>query len=58
MTRVLLVGESWVSAATHHKGFDLFHSVTAHSGAEPLLAALHGTGFDVTHMTAEAAATP
>jgi uncharacterized membrane protein len=56
MTRVLLVGESWVSAATHHKGFDLFHSVTAHSGAEPLLAALHGTGVDVTHMTAEAAA--
>ena len=35
-TNVLLVGESWVSAATHYKGFDHFGSVTFHLGAEPL----------------------
>jgi uncharacterized membrane protein len=29
-TEVLLVGESWVSAATHYKGFDQFGSVTFH----------------------------
>ena len=32
--RVLLVGESWVSEATHYKGFDSFTSVTFHSGAD------------------------
>ena len=31
--KVLLVGESWVSAATHFKGFDSFGSVTFHLGA-------------------------
>ena len=35
--KVLLVGESWVSAATHYKGFDQFGSVTFHLGAEPLV---------------------
>jgi uncharacterized membrane protein len=39
-TRVLLAGESWVSAATHYKGWDQFGSVTFHLGAEPLRAAL------------------
>ena len=38
--RVLLVGETWVSAATHFKGFDQFGSVTFHSGAGPLARAL------------------
>ena len=38
-TRVLLVGESWASTATHAKGFDLFTSTTFHLGAEPLVAA-------------------
>ena len=32
-TEVLLVGESWVTAATHYKGFDSFSSVTFHKGA-------------------------
>lgn len=50
--RVLLVGESWVSSATHYKGFDQFGSVTFHLGAEPLVAALQGSEFDVTYMTA------
>ena len=39
-TRVLLAGESWVSAATHYKGFDQFGTVTFHLGAEPLVEAL------------------
>ncbi len=51
-TKVLLVGESWVSSATHYKGFDQFGSVTFHLGAEPLVAALKGTEFDLTYMTA------
>lgn len=50
--KVLLVGESWVSAATHYKGFDQFGSVTFHLGAEPLVAALKGTEFDLTYLTA------
>lgn len=42
MTRkkVLLAGESWVTSATHYKGWDQFGSVTFHLGAEPLVAAL------------------
>ena len=35
-TKMLLAGESWVSAATHYKGFDQCGSVTFHLGAEPL----------------------
>ncbi len=50
--KVLLVGESWVSSATHYKGFDQFGSVTFHLGAEPLVAALQGGEFDITYMTA------
>jgi uncharacterized membrane protein len=42
MTKVLLVGESWVSSVTHFKGFDQFGSVTFHLGAKPLVAALGG----------------
>ena len=55
-TEVLLVGESWVSAATHTKGFDQFSSVTFHLGAEPLVAALRGSAFDLTYMPAHEAA--
>ena len=51
-TRVLLVGESWVSSATHYKGFDQFGSVTFHLGAEPLVQALKGTDIELTWMTA------
>lgn len=57
MTNVLLVGESWVSAATHFKGFDQFGSVTFHLGAEPLVKALDGSGIALTYMTAHDAAT-
>ena len=44
--KLLLVGESWVSAATHYKGFDQFGSVTFHLGAEPFVTALEASGFD------------
>lgn len=54
--RVLLAGESWMSAATHYKGFDQFGSVTYHLGAEPLVAALSGSRFDLTYMPAHEAA--
>lgn len=50
--KVLLVGESWISSATHYKGFDQFGSVTFHLGAEPLVAALKGSAFELTYMTA------
>lgn len=55
-TSVLLVGESWVSSATHYKGFDQFGSVSFHLGAEPLVEALKGTRFDLTYMPAHEAA--
>ena len=55
--KVLLVGESWVSAANHHKGWDTFSSVTFHKGAEPLVAALRDSPFDLTYMPAHEAAT-
>ena len=45
--KVLLVGESWVSEATHYKGFDSFTSVTFHSGADWYNAALRSKGIDV-----------
>lgn len=52
---ILLAGESWVSTATHIKGFDQFSSVTYHLGAEPLVAALKGSAFDLTYMPAHEA---
>lgn len=57
MTRnVLLVGESWISSATHYKGFDQFGSVTFHLGAEPLVKALEGSEYRLTYMPAHEAA--
>ena len=58
MTRkVLLVGESWVSAATHYKGFDQFGSVTFHLGAEPLVKALADSRYELHYLPAHEAAT-
>ena len=48
--KVLLAGESWTSTATHAKGFDQFTSITFHLGAEPLVAALAGSDFDIRYM--------
>ncbi len=53
--RVLLAGESWVSTATHIKGFDQFSTVTYHLGAEPLVAALKDLPFDLQYMPAHEA---
>lgn len=53
--KVLLVGESWVSSATHYKGFDQFGSVTFHLGAEPLVEALRDSEFELTYMKAHEA---
>jgi uncharacterized membrane protein len=52
MARVLLAGESWVTQATHYKGFDSFTSVTFHSGADGYIDALRRQGIDVQHMYA------
>ncbi len=48
--KVLLVGESWVTSATHYKGFDQFGSVTFHLGAEPLVKVLKDSEFELTYM--------
>lgn len=56
MTNVLLVGESWVSAATHFKGFDQFGSVTFHTGAKQFLSDMKDAGLNVTNMPAHEAA--
>jgi len=49
MARILLAGESWVSQATHYKGFDSFTSVTFHSGADDYIASLAREGITVEH---------
>jgi uncharacterized membrane protein len=48
--QVLLAGESWVSTATHAKGFDQFASITFHLGAEPMVAALADSDFEIRYM--------
>src|SRR5205085_9107075 len=47
---------SWVSAATHYKGFDQFGSVTFHLGAAPLVSALAGSPFELVYMPGHEAA--
>jgi|SRR5690625_1379252 len=50
MVRVLLAGESWVSAVTDHKGFDPFPHTQVHIGCEEFLKALREGGHEVVHM--------
>lgn len=52
MMKVMLAGETWISEATHYKGFDSFTSVTFHSGADDFIKALEEFGISVTHMAA------
>ena len=52
MTRVLLAGESWISQATHYKGFDEFSSTTFHTGADAFLDAVRSQGIQVDQMYA------
>jgi uncharacterized membrane protein len=47
--KILLAGESWISASTHLKGFDFFSSTYYATGGDFLIAALKSAGFDVTH---------
>lgn len=47
--KILLAGESWVTTATHIKGFDQFATVTFHLGAEPLRGQAESRGADSRH---------
>jgi uncharacterized membrane protein len=48
--RVLLAGESWVSATTHNKGWDFFSSTVYETGILNLRAALEGSGLELEHL--------
>jgi len=52
MKKFLLVGESWVSSATHYKGWDQFSSTTFHLGAEDLLKAVNSDEIEITYISA------
>jgi uncharacterized membrane protein len=52
MARVLLAGESWISTATHIKGFDEFTSTTFHTGADAFIAAADAQGIEIEQMYA------
>ena len=54
--KVLLAGESWVSTATHIKGFDQFPTVTYHTGADELLKALRDSAWEQRKMNVDALA--
>ena len=56
MINVLIVGESWISAATDYKGWDQFSSTTYESGVEPLRAALSAAGIGIVWMPSHEAA--
>lgn len=50
--KVLLVGETWVSHATHYKGFDSFSSTTFHNGATKFLSAMQERGIGIQQIAA------
>ncbi|MCW4048214.1 MAG: glutamine amidotransferase [Candidatus Bathyarchaeota archaeon] len=56
MTKVLLVGESWVSVSTHYKGFNHFVSGTYETGLKWFNEAMDRHGVEVNHMPAHEAA--
>ena len=56
MTRVLLVGESWVSISTHYKGFNHFVSGVYETGLKWFSQAMDEHGIELTHMPAHKAA--
>ena len=56
MTRVLLVGESWVSVSTHYKGFNHFVSGVYETGLKWFSEAMDRHGIELTHMPAHEAA--
>ncbi|WP_102224804.1 glutamine amidotransferase [Acidimangrovimonas sediminis] len=54
---VLLLGESWLTAETHYKGFDQFNSAAYHLGGEPFVTAVEGEEFHVDYMPSHEAVT-
>ncbi len=50
MSKVLLAGESWISAVSDHKGYDVFSHTQVHIGCAELLVALRAAGHEVTHL--------
>lgn len=52
MAKVLLAGESWVSAAVDHKGYDAFPHTQVEIGCAELLRVLAAAGHEVAHMPA------
>ena len=56
-SKILLAGESWVTTATHIKGFDQFPTVTFHRGADALAETLADSEFALTYMPAHEAQT-
>jgi uncharacterized membrane protein len=55
-TKVLLVGESWVTSSTHFKGFDFFVSTNYATGGDFLFGALSSGGIEVVHQPSHEAA--
>src|SRR3984957_11402754 len=55
-TKVLLVGESWVTSSTHLKGFDFFVSTHYATGGDFLIGALSSGGIEVIHQPSHEAA--
>src|SRR5258708_20243303 len=55
-TKVLLVGESWVSSSTYLKGFDFFVSTHYATGGDFLIGALRSGGIEVVHQPSHEAA--
>lgn len=56
MSRILLAGESWTTTSTHTKGFDSFITSTYAEGGADFIAALAGTGHQVTYLPNHVAA--
>ncbi len=54
--RVLLAGESWISSATHYKGWDFFQSAVYETGHSFLQKALERAGMAFTHIPGHLAA--
>ena len=50
MAKVLLAGESWISAVVDHKDYDAFPHTQVHIGCARLLEALAAEGHEVTHL--------
>lgn len=52
MALVMIVGESWITHRTHHKGFDQFVDTVFETGVEPLKTALEKSGHEIMWMPA------